>query len=58
MEVRIDEPWQERAAGKIDDPDIARLKPRQRALIANRKHLAALDCNGETFCALGANVAR
>ena len=41
--VRIDEPRQQRAAGEIDDLGVARLEARQRALVADRKHLAALD---------------
>src|ERR1700733_15061633 len=41
--MRIDEPWQQRAAFKIDDLCVARLETGQCALIPNRKNLAALD---------------
>ena len=41
--VRIDKPGQQRAAAKIDDLCIARLERRQRAFVADRKDLAALD---------------
>src|SRR5580693_10130358 len=41
--VRIDEPWQHRAAVKIDDFGVAGLETGQCALIANRKHLTALN---------------
>ena len=41
--VRIDETWQQRASGEIDDLGVARLEARKRALVADRKHLAALD---------------
>ena len=34
--MRIDEPRQQRAAVKIDDPGIARLETRQCALVTNR----------------------
>jgi hypothetical protein len=41
--VRIDEPWQQCAPGKIDDLGVARPEARQHALVANRKHFAVLD---------------
>jgi hypothetical protein len=41
--VRIDQARQQRAAGEIDDRGVARLEARQRALVADRKHPAALD---------------
>jgi hypothetical protein len=41
--VRIDEARKQRAAREIDDRGIGRLKSRQCALVADRKHLAALD---------------
>jgi hypothetical protein len=41
--VRIDKAGQQRSARKIDHPSVARPKLRQRALVANRKDLAAFD---------------
>ena len=41
--VRVDQARQEGAADEIDDFGVARLEARQRTLVADRQHLAALD---------------
>ena len=41
--MRIDQARQQRSAGEIDDLRVTRLEARQRAFVADRKHLAALD---------------
>ena len=51
--MRIDEARQQRAAGEIDDPGVAGLEARERALVADRKILPPLTASAEATGAPG-----